>query len=246
MRRYGLIGRPLAHSFSQRYFEEKFAREEIADAEYGLYELPRIEDLPGLLSSQPDLLGFNVTIPYKRAVISYLDAISAEAETVGAVNCVRICRGRAKGYNTDTEGIRATLAALSARRHIDAALILGSGGASRAVQFVLSQLAIPYSLVSRDPSRGNLTYGDIDAQVMRSHSLIVNTTPVGMWPDTDSAPDMPYDLIGAGHAVFDLIYNPARTLLMRLAAERGAAVAGGDLMFRTQAEASWRIWNGTD
>ncbi len=243
MRQYGLIGRPLAHSFSQRYFERKFAHEHIADAEYRLYELESIADVVPLLSSVPELRGLNVTIPYKQAILPYLDSVSPEAEAVGAVNCVDIRDGRMRGYNTDVEGIRAALAALLAGRTPRAALILGSGGASHAVQFVLAQWDIPYSLVSRDAAKGNMTYADVDAEIIRSHELIVNATPVGMWPRADAAPRLPYDMLSANNMLFDLIYNPEQTAMMRLASERGAAVAGGWEMFRVQAEASWRIWN---
>lgn len=243
MRQYGVIGRPLAHSLSQRYFERKFEREHIADAEYRLYELESVADVVPLLSSVTGLCGLNVTIPYKQSILPYLDSVSPEAEAVGAVNCVDIRDGRMRGYNTDVEGIRAALAALFAGRTPRAALILGSGGASHAVQFVLAQWDIPYSLVSRDAAKGNMTYADVDAEIIRSHELIVNATPVGMWPKVDAAPRLPYDLLSANNMLFDLIYNPEQTAMMRLASERGAAVAGGREMFRVQAEASWRIWN---
>lgn len=242
MRRYGLIGRTLAHSFSQRYFEDKFAREHIADAEYRLYELSEVADFERLQSSMPDLCGLNVTIPYKQAILPYLDALSSEAEVIGAVNCIDIRDGRMTGYNTDVEGIRATLAGLFDGHTPGAALVLGSGGASRAVQFVLAQWNIPYSIVSRDAAKGNMTYADLDAETLRVHDLIINTTPVGMWPAVDAAPRLPYDLLDSRHMLFDLIYNPEQTLLMRLASARGAAVAGGMEMLRVQAEASWRIW----
>lgn len=243
MRRYGLIGRPLAHSFSQRYFERKFAGEHIADAEYRLYELDSIADVVPLLSSVTGLCGLNVTIPYKQAILPYLDSVSSEAEAVGAVNCIGIRDGRMRGYNTDVEGIKAALTALLSDRSPRAALILGSGGASHAVQFVLAQWDIPYSLVSRDAAKGDMTYADVDAETIRSHELIINATPVGMWPAVEAAPRLPYDLLNANNMVFDLIYNPEQTAMMRLASERGAAVAGGMEMFRVQAEASWRIWN---
>ncbi|MDE6140237.1 MAG: shikimate dehydrogenase [Alistipes sp.] len=243
MRRYGLIGRSLAHSFSQRYFERKFTLEHIVDAEYGLYELADIADLESLLSTVSDLRGLNVTIPYKQAILPYLDSISLEAKDVGAVNCIDICRGRMTGYNTDVEGIRSTLTALTSGRMPHAALILGSGGASKAVQFVLSQWDIPYSLVSRDSAKGNLTYDELDAEVMRAHDLIVNTTPLGMWPNVTDAPRLPYESLSHKHMIFDLIYNPEQTALMQLASARGAAVAGGMEMLVVQAEASWRIWN---
>lgn len=233
----------MAHSFSKRYFDGKFAREGIADAKYGLYELADAADIERLLSSVPDLRGLNVTIPYKQVVLPYLDAISPEARSIGAVNCIDIRDGRLTGYNTDVEGIRVTLTALLSERTPDAALILGSGGASQAVQFVLEQWRIPYSIVSRDAAKGDMTYADIDAEIMRTHSLIVNTTPVGMWPSVDAAPMLPYDLLDAHHMLFDLIYNPEQTKLMRLASECGAAVVGGMEMLRVQAETSWRIWN---
>lgn len=246
MRRFGLIGQPLGHSLSQRYFEKKFAAESIDDACYDLYELPDITALKNLISDVGGLCGLNVTIPYKQSVIPYLDSTDDEAAAVGAVNCIRIRRGHLRGYNTDIEGIRATMDTLLAQRSIDRALVLGSGGAARAASYVLSESRIPHLTVSRERSRGDIAYEDIDAGILAAHQLVVNATPAGMWPHIDECPPLPYEMISDSHAFFDLVYNPEPTLAMTRFAARGAAVTGGMEMFVRQAEASWRIWNSAD
>ncbi len=205
MRRFGLIGRPLGHSLSQRYFEKKFAAEGIGDACYNLYELPDITALENLISAVDGLCGLNVTIPYKQSVIPYLDSTDDEAAAVGAVNCIRISNGHLRGYNTDIEGIRSTLTTLLAQRSIDRALVLGSGGAAHAVRYVLSESRIPCLMVSRDRSRGDIAYEDIDAGILAAHQLVVNATPAGMWPHIDRCPPLPYDMISPRHAFFDLV-----------------------------------------
>ena len=245
MRRFGLIGRTLGHSFSARYFADKFQREGLADTHrYDLFELPEIECVKELIATTEGLVGFNVTIPYKQQIIPYLDSLSAEARNIGAVNCVKIeSDGRLTGYNTDIDGIRLSLDKLLGGAEIDAALILGTGGASQAVQYVLAERNIPYSIVSRDSAKGNLTYDDLKVEVTSSYHLIINSSPVGMYPHIDQCPDIPYELLTADHYLFDLVYNPERTLFAERAATMGAHTLCGLDMLYAQAESAWRIWN---
>ncbi len=244
MRRYGLIGCPLAHSASAEWFGEKFRREGLADCSYELYELQTIGALPHLLETTPDLCGFNVTIPYKRQVIPCLDEISYEAQCIGAVNCVKRRGDRLTGYNTDVEGLRASFAALLGDDVPEGALVLGTGGASQAVQYVLSEMGIAYALVSRDPAKGNFTYDNLPAEEVAARRLIVNASPVGTWPAAEAAPRIPYAFVTPGHYLLDLVYNPPLTQFLAYGQQRGAHCLNGETMFRTQAEASWRIWNG--
>lgn len=244
MRQFGLIGRTLKHSASEKYFTEKFAREHISDCQYSLYELPRIEDLPPLLERHPSIEGLNVTIPYKRAVIPFLDTLSYEAEMTGAVNCIRReSDGRWSGHNTDVIGIRETLDGLLGADEVEQALVLGTGGASQAVQFVLAERNIPYLILSRDPARGNYTYNNIPCDVVEESRLIINATPVGTFPDVDEAPRIPYAYVTPSHYLFDLVYNPSVTQFLDYGMQRGAKVINGERMLTVQAEASWRIWN---
>ena len=240
MQHYGLIGKRLGHSFSKRYFSEKFEQEQI-DASYSLIELDEISTIVDIVRNDNNLRGLNVTIPYKESVIPYLDAISPEAKSVGAVNCIAINNGKTAGYNTDVEGIRSTLKELNIEAKTKA-LILGSGGASKATSHVLHELNIPHLIVSRSEASGDITYDKLTDEIIAAHKLIINTTPLGMSPNIDSAPDINYSAIGPQHKIFDLIYNPSPTLFMHRAAERGAQCIGGMLMLEVQAEASWRIW----
>ena len=238
MKHFGLIGYPLGHSASAAYFTDKFSRESI-DAEYTLYEIENITALDGIKGG---LSGFNVTIPYKKAVIPYLATISPEAEAIGAVNCVKVdSKGLLHGYNTDAVGIRATLLPydLCGQR----AIILGTGGAAAAVKYVLQELAMEVVMVSRNTSQNVITYEQISEDIVYSTRLIVNATPVGMFPNIDNAPQLPYHAIGKSHILFDLIYNPAQTRFLALGAAQGATTIGGGEMFRRQAEASWEIWS---
>ena len=238
MKHYGLIGRPLGHSASAKYFTEKFTAQAI-DAQYSLYELQSIEQVEPLCHK---LSGFNVTIPYKKQIIPYLTTISDEAAEVGAVNCVKLdSDGNMHGYNTDVVGIRATLSPydLKGRK----ALILGTGGAAAAVLFVLKQLGMEVVSVSRTAGENRITYSEITPDVVSSTTLIVNATPVGMSPHIDEAPEIPYDLLTPNHILFDLIYNPEKTLFLARGEMLGVTVIGGGEMFRRQAEASWEIWN---
>ena len=239
MKHYALIGRPLGHSASASYFSKKFATEAI-DAAYTLCEL---EDISQVEALRGRLHGMNVTIPYKKAIIPYLASISKEAESVGAVNCVKFdAEGAMHGYNTDVEGIRATLAPFGDLRG-KRALVLGSGGAAAAVLYVLNEAGVKCCTVSRSADKGDITYEQITAEVIQRYDIIVNATPIGMYPHVDEAPQLPYEAIGEGHILFDLIYNPDPTKFLLRGAANGAKTVGGSEMFRCQAEASWRIWN---
>lgn len=240
MKHFGLIGTPLGHSASADYFGAKFASEGIC-AEYSLYEIADIADVESLRGT---LVGMNVTIPYKKAIIPYLASISEEAKAVGAVNCVRIdSAGRMHGYNTDVEGIRATLSPYAEQLRGEQALVLGSGGASAAVAYVLREMGVQSQTVSRTIGRGDLTYEQLDESKISSVRLIVNTTPVGMFPAVTDSPNIPYQYLSSRHLLFDVVYNPRETEFLRRGAKQGALVVGGYEMFCRQAEASWRIWN---
>ena len=243
MKRFGLIGKKLGHSFSAKYFAEKFEREGLRDCDYSLYELPEIECVKEFMLT-PDLMGFNVTIPYKQQIIPYLDALDAQAREVGAVNCVKIERdGRRVGYNTDVDGIRLSLDKLLGGEKVSAALILGTGGAAQAVQYVLRERGVDYKVVSRDKGKADLTYDDLTQDVMTTHRLIINASPVGMYPACDNCPNIPYAMLSGSHFLFDLVYNPLITRFMELGAEQGAATLSGIDMLYAQAESAWRIWN---
>lgn len=242
---YGLIGFPLGHSFSQQYFNTKFEAECI-NAEYRNFELPDIGDLMELISEYPDLNGLNVTIPYKLDVIQYMDAMNPVAKEVGAVNVIKFTRNgndlKLTGFNTDVIGFTDSIKPMLKPEH-KRALVLGSGGASRAVLYSLKQLGVEPVIVSRTARPGGLTYADLTPEVMASHTVIVNTTPLGMYPNIDSCPDIPYDLLTPAHLCYDLLYNPDETLFMKHAAQHGAETKNGLEMLMLQAFASWDIWN---
>lgn len=242
---YGLIGKKLGHSFSAFFFNDKFKREGI-DESYHLFPLKHIEDLPDLLAGHSDLKGLNVTIPYKQEVIRFLDSISDEAKEIGAVNVIKIendNKGRKLcGFNTDCIGFEESLKPLLHQR-VKKALILGTGGASKAVAYVLSKLNIEGKFVSRHPSDGELSYKDLDEKIIQENLLIVNTTPLGLYPDIEGCPDIPYKGITPEHICYDLIYNPEETLFMKKCKEQGATVKNGMEMLELQAKAAWHIWN---
>lgn len=246
MRKFGLIGYPLGHSFSKKFFTEKFSGEKITDCSYENYPIARVEDLQELIASDPLLAGLNVTIPYKTAVMRYLDEIEREAALVGAVNVLKIIRKGDKiklvGFNSDITGLEDSLALLL-RKDIKKAMILGTGGSSKAVRYVLGKLSVVCTLISREPKPGCLTYSDITGAMLNEHLLIINTTPLGMFPDVGGMPDLDYDLLGKSHVLFDLVYNPELTAFLRMGQERGAMIMNGLKMLKRQAERSWEIWN---
>lgn len=242
MRAFGLIGYPLGHSFSKKYFTAKFEREGITENVYELYPLEQIGQLKDLLVSNPDLLGLNVTIPYKEQVIAYLDSMSPVVQDIGACNCIRIEDGQLIGHNTDVIGFSRSLLP-KLKPHHKQALIFGTGGSAKAVAYTLKEMNIPFLQVSRTPSKGMIAYEDIDQSILDVHTLLINTSPVGMYPDVTKAPAIPYAFIGTDHYLFDLVYNPARTRFLQEGALRGAAVENGSDMLVIQAEASWEIWN---
>ena len=246
MDKYGLIGYPLGHSFSISYFNEKFKNEDI-DAEYINFEIPTIDALPEVLASNPELKGLNVTIPYKEKVIPFLDSVSPEARAIGAVNVIRIVRdggqARLTGYNSDYTGFARSFATLAAGRRPEKALVLGTGGASKAIAAALQDMNIVVRKVSRHPAAGQLSYGDLTPAVMAAHTVIVNATPLGMYPATEACPPIPYELITPAHICYDAIYNPSETTFMKLAARQGATVSNGMQMLYGQADAAWEIWN---
>ena len=247
-KKYGLVGYPLGHSFSARFFAGKFSREG-RDAVYENYELPQVDGLRQLVADTPGLSGLNVTIPHKRHVMPLLDALSPEAEAIGAVNVIRIERGvggvRLTGYNSDALGFSRSIAPLLRPDH-HAALVLGTGGASLAVVYALHRLGVVPHCVSRTAAPGRLTYEDLTEEVMAAHTVVVNCSPVGMFPHVDEAPQIPYQWVTPAHLLYDLVYNPEETKFMRLGRERGAVVKNGLEMLRLQAMASWDIWNGRD
>lgn len=258
MRLYGLIGYPLGHSFSKKHFSEKFAREGILDAHYDLFPLENIRELPALLTQNPALCGLNVTIPYKESVLPFLNELDETAREVGAVNCIKILDNQKLiGYNTDVIGFEKSLLAVDGwDKSSGSALILGTGGASKAVAYVLKKLGIPFKFVSRNPRSEN----EIGYESLTPHhsplnpkplplntphsplSLLVNTTPLGSFPQTDAMPPVPAAIFKSGLFVYDLIYNPGETLLLCEAKSRGCLVKNGLEMLELQAEAAWEIW----
>ncbi|MEO1626874.1 MAG: shikimate dehydrogenase [Bacteroidota bacterium] len=242
---YALIGNPLSHSFSKTYFTKKFKRDGIKDSHYELFPLDAIEAFPGLIESWPELKGMNVTIPYKETVMDFLDDIDPDAAEVGAVNTILFRNSKTKGFNTDVYGFRKSLEGLfraSGKAVPAKALVLGTGGASKAVGYVLKQLAIPFQLVSRQAGKGHLTYGELTEKVMQTHHLIVNTTPLGMHPKSETCPDVPYEYLEAKHFLYDLVYNPEKTLFLERGEQAGASICNGLEMLHLQAEKAWDIW----
>ena len=241
MKRYGLIGHPLRHSQSRVLFNEKFEYEGL-DCRYQNFDLKSIEELHEVLERYPDLCGFNVTIPYKEAIIPLLDDIDPVAKEVGAVNVVKVTEGKMKGYNSDVYGFEQLLCRAIIGKDIAHALVLGTGGASKAVQYVLKQKGIPYSTVSRSADRGDLTYDTLTDDILRQNHLIINTTPLGMAPQVDNFPDIHYQALGNKHILIDLIYNPKETSFMELGRSWGAKVYNGMQMFEEQAKKTWEIF----
>lgn len=244
-KRFGLIGSTVSHSFSKAYFDEKFFRDGLRDYHYELYPLAKVEDLNNLLADNPDLVGLNVTIPYKESVIKLLHNVDQEARSIGAVNVIRIKDGKLTGYNTDSAAFYETLVKWFPHQPGSRALILGTGGSSKAVQEALQKLQIPFQLVSRTEGKGVITYEDIEKKpaILAGVNLVINTTPLGMSPDTNQFAPLPYEVLSDKHFVYDLIYNPARTQFLQKAEMRNARIKNGLEMLQIQAEKAWEIWN---
>ena len=245
MKKYGLLGYPLGHSFSRNYFNQKFEAERI-DAEYLNFEIPEIKEIKNVIKENPELNGLNVTIPYKEQVIPYLDDLDEDARLIGAVNVIKFSKGlfgkvKLKGYNSDIIGFKQSIEPLL-KEHHRKALILGTGGASKAVFQGLKQLGVASTFVSRKAKAYGITYEEITPKVMEQYTVIVNTTPLGMYPNVNACPDIPYDLLTSDHLLYDLLYNPDETLFMRKGKEKGAVVKNGLEMLLLQAFAAWEIW----
>jgi shikimate dehydrogenase len=246
MKIFGLIGYPLTHSFSKKYFNNQFEREGTADCKYELFPLSNINEFSALLKANPMLKGLNVTIPHKISVLPFLNEIDVAAAAIGAVNCIafefRNQQQWLKGYNTDAFGFSESLKPFLKAGH-QRALILGDGGAAKAVKYVLNQLGITFQTVVRTAAEGAITYNKLTADIMLNHEIIINTTPLGTYPDISSAPAIPYELLTKEHLVYDLVYNPEETSFLQKAKLRGAVVKNGLEMLHLQADKAWAIWN---
>ncbi len=246
MKLLGLVGNPLTHSFSQSYFKNKFQKEGITDFDFQLFPLSDIKEINHLIESNSNLIGFSVTIPYKEQIIPYLSEVDEVAVEVGAVNSVKIIRKGSKiflkGYNTDIIGFEKTIEFLSIDNQNIKALVLGTGGAAKAVVYVLNKLKIPYILVSRTPEQNQISYQQIDEHVINEYKLIINATPLGMFPKVNICPLLPYELFTKSHFLIDLTYNPKETLFLQKGKIEGTSIVNGMFMLEKQAEASWNIW----
>lgn len=247
MRKFGLIGYPLGHSFSKQYFTLKFARESLLNCRYDNYELENPDHILDLIHLHHDLCGLNVTIPYKTEVIKYLDSIDNEASEVGAVNVIKVTYREGnpflKGYNSDVFGFEQSLLPFLKDKKIKSAIVLGSGGSSKAINYVLRKLQIKTVSVSRSPQLGRITYSDLTPKLVLDNKLIINTTPLGTFPEVNDRPDFRYEYLTPEHILFDLIYNPELTAFLKEGKDRGCEIIGGLKMLHLQAEKSWEIWN---
>jgi shikimate dehydrogenase len=251
MRTFGLIGYPLSHSFSRKYFTEKFLKEGITDCRYELFSIEDVNDLPVLIAQDHDLSGLNVTIPHKLGVLPLLNELDDAAANIGAVNCISVIRTiddeqasrlHLKGYNTDAYGFEESLKPLLKVEHT-MALVLGNGGAAKAVKYVLNKLEIPFVVVARKAADESILYSDVTPAMLAEYTVVINTTPLGMSPNINSFPDLPYQAMTEKHLAYDLVYNPAETLFLKKALAQGATVKNGLEMLHLQAERSWEIWN---
>ena len=244
MDKYGIIGYPLGHSFSRGFFTEKFAREQI-EAQYMNFEIPNVEMLREVLNENPELRGLNVTLPYKTAVIPLLDELSDDARNIGAVNVIRVRNGYLKGFNSDIIGFMGSIRPLLQPHH-KKALILGTGGASRAIRVGLTQLGLQWKHVSRSAREDMFTYSELSPEILHEYEVIVNCSPVGMYPHVDESPAIPYESLTDRNLLFDCVYNPESTQFMQRGAQQGATVKNGLEMLHLQAIASWEFWNSED
>jgi shikimate dehydrogenase len=243
VKKFGLIGKNISYSFSKKYFTQKFETEDLAFYSYENFDIPNIFEIHNIIKSNPDLKGLNVTIPYKESVMPFLDKLSKKAKAIGAINTIKITKkGYLKGYNTDHYGFKKSLQPLLKQHHTKA-LILGTGGASKAVAYALEQLGIVYAFVSRNNDNNHIKYNEITEDVMNDYGIIINCTPLGTSPNTKSCPAIPYDYFTPDHIAFDLIYNPEATLFLQKAKQNGAVTKNGMDMLIFQAEKAWAIWN---
>ncbi|HLU81105.1 MAG TPA: hypothetical protein VK010_03455 [Flavobacteriaceae bacterium] len=240
MRKYGLIGKNINYSFSGKYFTEKFASENIP-AEYLIFDIDEISEFEKIIT-KPELQGLNVTIPYKESVMAFLDNIDSEAAKIGAINTIKIHKGKTLGFNTDVYGFEKAISPLLENHHKNA-LILGTGGASKAVKYVLEKRGIEFKMISRKASKNRLSYAQVSEEIIKKNFIIINCTPLGTFPDTESFPDIPYHYLTNKHLLFDLTYNPAETKFLKLGKKQGAQTENGLNMLKFQAEKAWEIWN---
>lgn len=243
LKRYGLIGRNISYSFSKKYFKEKFSAELFNDCTYENFDIESIEDFPNIIQNNPDLKGLNVTIPYKETIIPYLDKLSKKATLIGAVNVIRFTKkGKLKGYNSDYYGFKKSIEPLLQPHH-KKALILGTGGAAKAVAFALEELDIFYTFVSREAGENSIDYNRVNITSFDNYQIIINCTPLGTKPNTKDLPPIPYEYFTPQHLAYDLIYNPAETQFLKKAKKKGATIKNGYEMLVLQAEKAWNIWN---
>ena len=241
--RFGLLGKNISYSFSKGYFAKKFSDLELDDHSYENFDLATIDEFRGVIETNPNLKGLNVTIPYKETVMPYLDELEEQAEKIGAVNTIQFTKNGLKGHNTDAYGFQNAIAPYLKKYH-EKALILGTGGASKAVAFVLGELGISHTFVSRNPHENQLGYQDLNKSLMQEFNVLVNCTPLGTHPNIDQKPDIPYSFLSEEHLLFDLIYNPEKTAFLKTGEMQGAAVSNGLRMLELQADRAWEIWGG--
>lgn len=241
----GLIGKNLSHSFSKKYFEEKFNTQKLSEYSYNNFELNDIRDFPELIKSHPNLSGLNVTHPYKESIIKYLDDCSDEAKSIAAVNCIKILNGKSYGYNTDEFGFRFSIKPFLEPKH-NRALIFGTGGSSKAIAFALKKIGVEYYFVTSSDAKktpNTFFYSELNPIILKQFLLLINCTPLGMFPEVNQAPQIPYECVTSDHLAYDLIYNPEETLFLKKCREQGAITINGLSMLKLQAEKSWEIWN---
>jgi shikimate dehydrogenase len=241
-RRFGLVGKNISYSFSKGYFTQLFKKQGLTDHSYENFDIQNIADFTAILKDNKDIAGLNVTIPYKEAILPYLDSVDEQAVSIGAVNTIKFTEVGLIGYNTDSYGFEKSLVS-HLKEHHKKALILGTGGASKAVAYTLKSLRIPYTFVSRNPEEGQLSYADLDANLVASHTLIINCTPLGTYPNILEKPNIPYEYITPLHLLFDLIYNPEKSAFLIAGEKRGATICNGLAMLELQAEKAWTIWH---
>ena len=239
---YGLIGRNISYSFSRGYFSQKFQKLGLKEHYYENFDLASLDEFPDLISKNPSLEGLNVTIPYKEEIIRFLDKLDSKAAEIGAVNTIQFTEGGLVGYNTDIYGFEKAIEPMLTAQDKNA-LILGTGGASKAVAYVFDKLGIQFKFVSRKPADGQWRYRELNEELIQQFTVIVNTTPLGTYPDIDNKPNIPYELLSSDHFLFDLIYNPERTAFLAEGSSRGTRIMNGQKMLELQAEKAWEIWN---